>query len=285
MTHTEALHETIERLITKIESNDTGRWIKPFNSSFPSNYSSHTDYQGINILNLWSIAEDNNYTSNKWMTFKQLKDLGGHLKAGSKSSQVFFFKPIDFKEIDSTGEETTKKSFVLKVYNVFNICQTDLVVENDFEECLDSQSFINSLGITIKNSSSGAFYVPSQDYIGMPYQSSFNSVDSYYSTLFHEVGHSTGHTSRMNRDFTGKMHGTEEEVKSYAKEELIAETISCFMGCRFNLDIKMEEQNAAYLKSWLKPLKEDPRMLWKIFSEASKAFNYLLQISKEEIAA
>jgi len=288
MTPQETLKATVERLITKIESNTTGKWIKPFNCSFPSNGSTKTDYQGINILNLWSIAEDKNYSSNQWYTFNQLKALKAHVKQGEKASPVFFFKPLEVTETDEgTGEEITKNIFMLKVYSVFNRSQTTLPEEADNnEEILDIQDFIDRTNVKLKNSVEGAFYVPKMDYIGIPSKRNFKSSELYYATLLHELGHWTGHESRMNRDFSGRMNGDETALKSYATEELIAETIRSFLQVKLGLaTTEMEEQNAAYLKGWLKPLKDDPKMLWKIFSEASKAYNYILEITKDEVVA
>lgn len=285
MTTHEQLTAIVERLISKIENNEVGQWIKPFNSSFPMNYASKSMYSGLNILNLWGIAEDKNYSTNYWMTYNQIKALGGSVKKDEKASPVFFFKPIEFKETDeATNEETSKKIPMLKIYSVFNIDQTTLEISelNDNKEIIDIQEFIDRTGITIKNSIDGAFYNPSLDYIGIPNKNSFKNSELYYATLLHELSHATGHMDRLNRDFSGRMNGTEEEIKSYAREELVAETARALLQVHLNLNTtEMEAQNASYLKSWLKPLKEDPKMLWKIFSEASKAYHYLLELTAE----
>lgn len=284
MTPAETLKATIERLINKIESNTTPQWIKPFNCSFPSNYSSKTEYQGINILNLWSIAEDKNYSTNQWLTFNQVKALNGTIKQGEKASPVFFFKPLEIEE-----EETAEKKMIpmLKIYYVFNVSQTTLEIQEEKKETIeDIQSFIDSTGIEIKKSVDGAYFVPAQNYIGIPSMKDFHSTELYYATLFHELAHATGHETRLNRDFSGRMKGTEEQVKKYAVEELIAETVRAFLQVKFGLNTtEMEDQNASYLKGWLKPLKEDPKMLWKIFSEASKAFRFLTEAIEEEKVA
>lgn len=285
MTTQEQLNAVVERLITKIENDETGQWIKPFNSSFPMNYATKTMYSGLNILNLWGIAEEKNYSSNYWMTYNQIKALGGSVKKDEKASPVFFFKPIEIKEIDEvTNEEVSKTIPMLKIYSVFNADQTTLDIQgiNQNEEILEIQNFVDRVGITIKNSIEGAYYNPVSDYIGIPHKNSFKSSELYYATLLHELSHASGHPNRLNRDLSGRMNGTDEEIRSYAKEELIAETTRSFLQVRLNLSTtEMEAQNAAYLKSWLKPLKEDPKMLWKIFSEASKAYNYLLEITTE----
>lgn len=286
MTTHEQLTAVVERLISKIENNEIGAWIKPFGNSFPANYATKSTYSGLNTFNLWGVAEEKNYTTNYWMTYNQIKILGGSVKKDEKASPVFFFKPIEFKETDeATNEETTKKVPMLKIYSVFNVDQTTLEISelNDNQEIIDIQDFIDRTGITIKNSMDGAFYNPSLDYIAIPNKNSFKSSELYYATLLHELAHATGHTDRLNRDFSGRMNGTEDEIKSYAREELIAETTRAFLQVHLNLNTtEMETQNAAYLKSWLKPLKNDPKMLWKIFSEASKAYRYLLDITAEQ---
>ena len=284
MNATETLKATVERLINKIESNTTGQWIKPFNSTFPSNYTSKAEYQGINLMNLWSIAEEKNYSSNQWITFNQVKALKGNVKQGEKATPVFFFKPLEIKEEET---EETKHIPMLKIFYVFNVCQTTLeVVEEQTGTNEDIQSFIDATGVEIRGSIDGAFFVPSHNYIGIPSMKNFHSSELYYATLFHELAHATGHETRLNRDFSGKMKGTEDEVKKYAREELIAETVRSLLQVRFGLNTtEMEDQNAAYLNGWLKPLKEDPKMLWKIFSEASKAYKFLTQTIEEEKVA
>lgn len=283
MTVQDKLNQTVERLIEKIENSDT-KWIKPFNDSFPMNHKTQTSYSGLNILNLWVEAEIMQYTTNLWLTFKQVKSMKGNVKPGESATPIFFFKPIKkLVENEESGEREEVTIPLLKMYYVFNIDQTTLEAPvNQKEEIKDIENFISNYGITIKQSNHGAFYMPSDDYIGMPVQSDFQSKELYYATLFHEMAHSTGHESRCNRDLSGSMRGGEDKLKSYAKEELIAETTRAFLQVTFGLDnTEMEEQNAAYLKSWLKPLKDDPKMLWQIFSQAQRAFNFLLEATKE----
>jgi antirestriction protein ArdC len=121
----------------------------------------------------------------------------------------------------------------------------------------------------------------------MPNINTFINSEFYYATLLHELAHSTGHLTRLNRDFSGKMNGSEEQLISYAKEELIAETTRSFLQVKLGLNsTNMELQNALYLKSWIKSLKNNPKILWSIFSEASKAYGYVLeQNQRKEVAA
>lgn len=280
----EDLKLVVERLINKIE-NSNGKWLKPFSNSFPTNYKTKTMYSGINVFNLWFIAEEQQYKTNYWATFKQIKEMGGTVKKGESATNVFFYKPLDIKELNEvTGEEEEKTIFMLRTYNVFNLDQTDLNIEEvkDNRSIEEIDQFIANTGINIKLSHEGAYYNPRLHYIGMPSKSVFKSSELYYATFFHELAHSSG--TPLKRDFSGRMNGTEEQLKSYAKEELIAETTRSFLQVEFGLDTTdMEEQNAAYLKSWLKPLKNDPKLLWSIFSEATKAYEYLMKIGFSEV--
>jgi len=277
----------MNRLIKKIE-NSEGNWIQPFNNSMPSNFVSNTEYVGINIINLWMQAEEKGYNTNKWATFQQIKSKGGTVNKGEKATTIFFFKPLKIKEIDASGEKVEKTVPMLKTYLVWNLAQTSLtedVYQNS--EILELEEFVGNIGVEIRISNTGALYNPIQDYINMPNMNTFISSEFYYATLLHELAHSTGHHTRLNRDFSGRMSGSEEQLISYAKEELIAETARSFLQVKLNLDTtEMEAQNALYLKSWIKPLKENPKILWSIFSEASKAYGFILeQKQRKEVAA
>lgn len=275
------LENVMSRLIEKIE-NSEGNWIQPFNNSMPSNFSNNTEYSGINIINLWIEAEERGYKTNEWATFKQIKAMNGTVDKGEKGTTIFFFKPTKIKEIDEEkGEETEKTIPMLKTYLVFNKDQTSLKDTATSNEILELEEFKSNMFVALKHSNSGAYYNPKEDYINMPSIDSFISSDFYYAVLLHELAHSSGHETRLKRDLSGRMKGTEEELISYAKEELIAETTRSFLQVKMGLNsTKMQEQNALYLKSWIKPLKENPKILWSIFSEASKAYNFILENTK-----
>lgn len=272
MTTQEQLKNIIENLIEKIESDDTGAWIKPWNSTFPANYGSKRAYNGINVWILWAIAQERNYPTNYWLSFQQIQGLKGRINKGEKSTPVFFFKTMTIKEIDELSGEVIEKTIpLLKSYNVFNIAQTDLIVEelNNITIIPSVEEFISSTGIEIRQDSF-AYYNPKEHFIGMPHKDTFKSVEGYYSTLLHELAHSTGKV--LDRDMNGKF-GTSE----YAFEELIAETTKTFLATYLQIEDAQSDhfqQSAAYLKSWLKG--SNPKELWKVFSQAQKAFDYLL---------
>ena len=268
------LEDVMSRLIEKIEASE-GNWIQPFNESMPCNFANGTEYSGINIPNLWMEAEERGFKSNEWATFKQIKELKGTVNKGEKGTSIFFFKPSKIKEVDeTTGEEVEKTIPILKTYLVFNKDQTSLKDTKTPDTILELEEFKNNLFVNIKHSNTGAFYVPKEDYINMPNIENFISSNFYYAVLLHELAHATGHETRLNRDLSGRMKGTEDELISYAKEELIAETTRAFLQAKMGLNsTKMEEQNALYLKSWMKPLKENPKFFGAFLANQVKLTN------------
>lgn len=278
MTTQDQLKAIVEKLIETMESDNTGAWIKPWNSTFPMNYTSKRAYNGINVWILWAIAQERNYPTNYWLSFQQIQGLKGRINKGEKSTPVFFFKTMTIKEIDEqNGEEVEKTIPLLKSYNVFNIAQTDLTAEelNDTATIPTVEEFITNTEIEIRQDSF-AYYHPKHHYIGMPHKDTFKSTEGYYSTLLHELSHSTGKV--MERDLSGKFGSSE-----YAREELIAETTKTFLATYLQIEDTQSDhfqQSAAYLKSWLKG--SNSKELWKVFSQAQKAFDYLLSLQNQQ---
>lgn len=278
MAPTEQLKQVVDNLINKMETEDSLQWMKPWKSSFPSNYSSKRNYSGFNVIVLWSVAAHFKYPTNYWMSFKQITEKGGKILKGEKATPVFFFKPLEIEEENEQGEKELKTIPVLKTFNVFNVAQTDLVIDeiNETETILSAEEFISNLNIEVIQDNF-AYYQPKRHLIGMPHKDTFVSSEAYYATFFHEAGHYT--SKECKRDITGNKFGSDE----YAKEETIAETIKCFVMSHLRLEdenTKEFEQSAAYIRGWLK--KANPKDLMKIFSEAQKGFDYLLSLQNQE---
>ena len=273
------MNEIVEKVIKSIENNETGIWSKSWiGGGLPMNHASKTLYSGLNTLFLMFEQEEKGYTTNRWITFNQIRKIkGAKLKKGSTATPVFFFKLLDKTEENEEGEEITKKIPLLKFYYVYNLDQVEgIEIGTEKEENINLNEFVANTGIEIKTRSE-AYYNPREDYIGIPDLKLFKSTEAYAATLLHELTHVTGHKSRLDRDMTGKF-GSE----SYSKEECIAELGSLFLMA--HLGIEGETKNSeAYIKGWLlKGLKEEPKMLWKLASEAQKGFNFLLSLQKEE---
>jgi len=275
------MNEIVERIIKNIEENKTGLWHKSWIGGLPQNHTTKTQYSGFNLITLSIIQEEESYTSNQWLTFNQIRKIkGAKLKKGSLSTPIFFFKILEKKE-NGDGEEKISKIPLLKFYNVFNTDQVEgIEIGSKKPQNEDLNTFIANCNVPVKNGSE-AFYSPRNDEITIPHLKLFESSEAYASTLLHELTHATGHKSRLDRDLTGCFGG-----ESYSKEEAIAELGSLFL-CQ-HLGIKNQEKQAeAYIKGWLiDGLKANPKLLWKLASEAQKAYNWALKQQEEgEIAA
>jgi len=275
------MNEIVNNLIIAIEENKTGLWSKSWIGGIPQNYASKTQYSGFNVISLLFMMEEMNWSSNQFLTFNQIKKIkGAKLKKGSKSVPVFFFKIINKTEMVD-GEEKKESIPLLKFYYVYNLDQVEGIetLSNENKTDIEIDSFIDNCNVKIINDIE-AYYNPTKNFIGIPKINRFHSSEAYYSTLLHELSHSTGHKTKLDRNLSGKF-GSE----SYAYEECIAELSSMFL-CN-HLNIKGEEKQAeAYIKGWLvDSLKANPKLLWKISSEAQKVLNFLTELQRiEEVA-
>ena len=272
------LKAVIEKMINKIENKEIKQWFKPWNGTIPANFSTKKTYRGFNVAMLWFIAEEMEYTTNSWLTFKQIKALKGTVKKGEKSTPIFFYKPLKIEDKE-TGEEKTIP--MLKMYYVFNLDQTEGIDYKTVSENVqrtDIEAFVANTGATIKQAQE-AFYSPSMDFVGMPSLQAFISENHYYSTLLHELSHWTGHSTRLDRGLTGRFGDD-----NYAFEELIAESSAALLGASLGIDHN-EMRHEAYLESWLKVLKAEPKILWKVFSQSQKVFDHLTSYQNQQEAA
>lgn len=282
-----------DRIIAEMESGIIP-WQKPWSGlrGGAFNRISKKTYSLLNQLLLNKGGE--------WASFKQWSSLGGKIRKGEKSSMVVFWKPFvvtETKENENGETETTKRmSFVLRYYNVFHISQVEGVDPlpeselNDIEP-IDAaekirQDYVAREHIKIEEvAGNRAFYSPMMDYINVPQLGQFREANEFYSTLFHEMTHSTGHKSRLNRfDNNTKLapFGSED----YSKEELVAEMGSAFLCNTAGIETNGTLRNsAAYLQSWLNVLKGDKKFIVSAASKAQKAVNYILGIKENEETA
>lgn len=258
----------------------TAPWVRPWRNTegMDRNGESGRPYNGINVLlTMWSSLM-NGFNSNEWFTFNQVRKKGGHVKKGSRSTLLVFFKPMEIRvEDEVTGEWKKKKIPLLREFNVFNRDQceglpermpVEALPEPDRNEIVDE--WIAALGskIVSHRRSDRACYSPFLDRIEMPPMKTFDSSEAYYATLFHEHAHWTGHESRLDRDLKNGF-GTPE----YAYEELIAELASAFLCAEFQVDGKL--QHPEYIASWIKRLKDDKKLIFSAASKARTAVAYL----------
>lgn len=248
-------------------------WNKPWSGGEAINYITQKPYRGINRLLL---------DSGEYATYQQITSKGGKIKKGAKSHIVVFYKPIEY-----VNNETDEIKIVkyLRYYRVFSLedveglpsKQTIKERENfTIDRCQSiADDYINREGIKLRNlkTSSRAYYSPSTDVINVPKIEQFTSSEHYYSTLFHEMAHSTGHKSRLDR-LTKTAHFGNEE---YSREELVAEITSAMLDNYTGIDSnELIDNSAAYCQSWLNALKADGNMVLVASAQAEKAYNYIL---------
>jgi antirestriction protein ArdC len=228
------------------------------------------------------------YNSPYWLTFKQAQDKGGNVKKGQKSTPVIFWKWLDKNDSDNETS-TSGKIPMLRYYSVFNIEQTEgieapepIETHNLFDPITNADKIVADMPQKpdIKYGGNRAYYTVNLDYIQLPYQHTFHSPEEYYSTLFHELGHATGHANRLARKsiLEPSYFGSHE----YSKEELISECCSAFVSGHCGIEQKTLENSAAYIAGWLKALKNDKTLLIHAAAQAQKAADYILNISHQK---
>lgn len=274
-------NKIIEMMETSIDN-----WEQPWvsnNSGMPKRFNGE-HYNGINVLLLWIAKAQNQYKSDQWMTFNQIKELGGNVKKGSKSEKVIFYKPISVTDTDSHGNEINKTFPLLKTYNVFNVDQTEGLSEKYYPTTTEkrninkgskdqvAEAFFNNIeGLKVEFGADLAAYYPSLDMIKMPDFERFLNSESYYSTLAHETIHWTKSKNRLDRSFGESRFGNE----SYAMEELVAELGAAFIMADLQLSNVVRIDHVSYIKAWIKILKNDPKAIFTASSYATKAVTYL----------
>jgi antirestriction protein ArdC len=257
-------------------------WQKPWRSAAPMNLVSKKTYSGINVLLLGMTK----YASPYWVSYKQATELGGHVKKGEKSHMVVFWKFLNVT--DKNNPDESKKIPMLRYYMVFNVEQceglekkiptVESLAFNPLEEC---EKIVDGYKgkPEIEEGGDSASYSPSLDRINMPHKEKFKSVDGYYSTIFHEMIHSTGHAKRLNRNEVVNNDGFGNH--SYSKEELCAEIGAAILSSMGGVESTFDN-STAYLQSWLKSLQNDKKMIIYAAQRSQKAVDHILGIVKEE---
>ena len=267
------------------------------------NYVSKRNYTGINSVLLGCASYERPY----YLTFKQATELGGNIRKGAKGNLVVFWNVLEKeKEVTNRKDETGRRSGktkkvgvpLLKHYFVFNVADVDgitielpkllppdAISEAHRIEACDAvyASYANAPNI-VHRDPARAFYSPLFDYVNMPRPSAFDCPEAYYSVLFHELVHSTGHRDRLNREELVQSDGFGGE--RYAKEELTAEIGACYLAGSCGLDLtdhRLLTNAAAYLQNWLTALKGDKTLIFRASGQAQKAVDYVLNGVNEEV--
>ena len=258
-------------------------WQKPWNGLVPMNAETHRPYRGINTILLGCSA----FKDVRWITFKGVERLKGSVKKGSKASPVVLWQMREKK--DGNGDVISRYP-MLRYFSVFNVEQCEGLKLKPLEELIPTgnhnpidaaEAIVANMQKrpTIEHGHQAAWYRPSSDVVGMPDRQQFHEAAGYYSTLFHELGHSTGHTSRLKRE--GVVNATFFGSNEYSREELVAEFTAAFLCNHAGVD-STRDQSAAYLASWLKAFKGDTQMAVWAAGKAAAAADYILGKSRDD---
>jgi antirestriction protein ArdC len=256
------------------------------------NLASKKVYRGINQI----ILGCSGYSSPYWMTYKQAADKGGQVRKGEKSTPVVFWTWIDKRQPDQDDDTTAKspgKIPLLRYYNVFNLEQIDGIEAPetdqpaaDFTPIEHAEQIIAGMPgrPTLDHGGDRAYYRPSTDHVQMPIREAFNSPEEYYSTVFHELAHSTGHVSRLARPgiTSQTAHFGNHE---YSQEELVAEFTAAMLCGVAGIEQQTIENSAAYIQGWLKALQNDKKLAVIAAGQAQKAADLILGEIPAEIEA
>lgn len=271
-------------------------WKCPWNQlDMPKNIVTANYYRGWNAIWLNCLTNIKSYKTSYYLTYKQAQDLGGTIMKGEKGTHVIYWATIKGKtdaiETEHTAEETTKQyqKMVPKIYTVFNIDQTEGIEfpnyepqpKTELEKITACEEIIESMPNCPKIYYKGqdAYYRRSTDTIVLPDLQSFNTNAEFYSILFHELAHSTGHESRLNRKELTETDGFGNP--NYAKEELTAEMTASFLNAITGLQDTTFDNSAAYIENWLTALRNDKTLIIRAAGQAQKAADYILNVQLE----
>lgn len=250
------------------------------------------DGQPFSGTNAWILAFEGasrGYTSPYWITFQQALKLGAPVRRDERGAKALLYKTRvkdDQSENDCAAEVTNGKTLrFLKAYTVFNAeqlsdCPPELLAPpyvDQKQRAATQNAILNAVPMRVQHGGDRAFYHPTQDYVQMPRPEAFHSPSEYLSMLAHELLHSTGHHSRLCREF-GKQFGDQ----AYAMEELVAEIGSALLGLRIGLPPEHLDRHASYLASWSAVLRDRPGALIQASGQAQKAVDLIVSYSQAD---
>lgn len=269
-----------DRIIEQLEAG-----VIPWNSPIsqrgtPRNLVSEKDYRGINPFVLWTAPYDSRY----WVTYRQAQGLGGNVKRGERGYPVVYWHWRSEEEMAKLAQKMSKPAPCYPFYStVFNLeqCEGLQKPEDDtrifeHEPRAEAERVIREMPNRprlVNSHTERPFYQSSTDTVSVPVARRFETADYYYSTMFHELGHSTGHESRLNRLASAKNRSFGSE--DYSFEELVAEMTAAFLCVHCGIENQVKPA-ASYIYSWLAVLRQDKKILLDAATAAQKATDYIL---------
>ena len=282
--------EVLARIVAELQAG-AAPWIKPWSSTpganTPCNAMTNRCYSGCNVVLLW-MAQAAGYRTPRYLTFKQALELGGHVRKGERGTKVYFVKRLQVRDKDADDDTATRIVPLLREYTVFNVDQCEDLPErivapsvvkprNSDERSAAIDEFLACTGASIREGSGEAYYLPGADFISLPRFEAFKNAAHFYSTACHELGHWSGHKSRLARDLRHRFG-----ERAYAAEELVAELCSAFLCAEFSIDGDL--RHAGYIEHWIGLLKADTRAFFTACSNAQAAADFLRSLALAELA-
>jgi len=276
------VYQIVTEKIVNLLEQGTIPWRKPWSTSqgMPKNLISKKEYRGINLF----LLGCQQYSSPYWLTYKQATEKGGHIRKGEKSSLVVFWKMMDRNNVDDGADSPVSgKLPLLRYYNLFNLEQcegiespTQEVQTYQFTPIEKAEQIVSGMKDRpeISYGSNKASYTPISDRVRMPNENQFERSEEFYSVLFHELGHSTGHKSRLARKEVINHH--EFGSEDYGSEELVAELTSSMLCGVAGISNQTIDLSASYIDGWLSVIKKDKRLIVMAAAQAQKAADFIL---------
>lgn len=276
------IYEIVTQKIIDLLEAGVVPWEIPWKTAngMPRNLVTQRPYRGINFWLLLCRKDSLPF----YLTFEQAKSLGGTIRKGEKSTMVVFWKLLKYEDKDKEEKVTP----FLRYYHIFNISQIDGIdakkiptteaFDHDFNPISAADAIIQKWidCPKIEWGKDYAYYAPLLDMVCMPDPRTFFRDEQCYSTMFHELVHSTGHSSRLGRHERLKDH--KFGSCDYSQEELVAEMGAAYLCGITGIEQETIQNNAAYIKSWIRTFKNDPKVLIMAAAQAQKAVDYILQI-------
>jgi antirestriction protein ArdC len=290
----DAVYSIVTERIIELLEKGTVPWHKPWNAELgmPRSLSTGKLYRGVNV---WLLGSSQ-YGSPWWGTYQQVHDRGGQVRRGERSTLVVFWKRTERTVTDeATGEETERSGFLLRYYRGFNAEQCEGLEVPEIPGC-DSHEhepieaaqaivdgYVNADSAPhLVFGGDRACYAPSLDVLRMPERHTFETAEAFYSTLFHEMTHSTGHANRLARKDLLEFHSFGDA--SYSREELVAEMGASMLSGLAGIDQVTLASSAAYVSHWITVLKGDTRLVVTAAAQAQRAADWIAGIRHQEDA-
>jgi antirestriction protein ArdC len=266
------VYEVVTDRILASLRNGVVPWRCPWRVETPKNLISKKEYRGVNVLLLQSTP----YESPYWLTFNQARLLKGTVKRGERGCPVIYWKTFE-----DDGNERERR-FVLRYYTVFNLAQTEGIAapptaqRRAFDPIVECEKVVTGYVSPpqVQHGGGRACYVPARDTVQMPSREAFTSSPEYYSTLFHEIVHSTGASHRLARK--GVVDPNSFASHSYSFEELIAECGASFLSSQAGISASVLENSASYIAHWAHKLRDEPKWIVSASAQAAKAADLVL---------